>query len=89
MEDLDLKPANLASAYGDKGTISKVLNYKQPLSLNMMRLFSELLNIPIQLLIKEYNHKNASSSTSRKDNVRQPRQLRKNSTKRRSTSTIK
>jgi len=54
MEDLDLKPADLAKAYGDKGTISKVLNYKQPLSLNMIRLFSKMLRIPPELLIKEY-----------------------------------
>ena len=54
MEDLDLKPADLAKAYGDKGTISKVLNYKQPLSLNMIRLFSKMLRIPTDLLTKEY-----------------------------------
>jgi HTH-type transcriptional regulator/antitoxin HigA len=54
MEDLDLKPADLAKAYGDKGTVSKVLNYKQPLSLTMIRLFSKMLRIPPELLIKEY-----------------------------------
>lgn len=54
MEDFDLKPADLAKAYGDKGTVSKVLNYKQPLSLNMMRLFSKMLRIPVELLVKEY-----------------------------------
>ena len=54
LEDFDLKPADLAKAYGDKGTISKVLNYKQPLSLNMIRLFSKMLRIPPELLIKEY-----------------------------------
>jgi HTH-type transcriptional regulator / antitoxin HigA len=54
MDDLDLKPADLAKAYGDKGTISKVLNYKQHLSLNMIRLFSKMLRIPAELLTKEY-----------------------------------
>ncbi len=87
MEDLALKPADLALAYGDKGTISKVLNYKQPLSLTMMRLFSKMLKIPIELLIKEYKLKNASPSSSRKNNVRQPRPYRKSATKRRSAST--
>src|SRR5262245_41938956 len=29
MEDLDLTATDLAKEYGDKGTISKVLNYKQ------------------------------------------------------------
>lgn len=54
MEDLGLKSADLAREYGDKGTISKVLNYKQPLSLNMIRLFSQMLRIPAEALMKEY-----------------------------------
>lgn len=54
MEDLNLIPADLAKAYGDKGTVSKVLNYKQHLSLNMIRIFSKLLRIPVDLLTKEY-----------------------------------
>ena len=54
MEEFGYKPADLAKAYGDKGTISKVLNYKQQLSLNMIRLFSKLLRIPADALIKEY-----------------------------------
>jgi HTH-type transcriptional regulator/antitoxin HigA len=54
MEDFGYKPADLAKAYGDKGTVSKVLNYKQPLSLNMIRVFSKLLRIPADALIKEY-----------------------------------
>jgi HTH-type transcriptional regulator/antitoxin HigA len=32
MEEFGYKPSDLANEYGDKGTISKVLNYKQPLS---------------------------------------------------------
>lgn len=55
MEDFGYKPADLAKAYGDKGTISKVLNYKQPLSLKMIRLFSKMLRIPAEALLKEYN----------------------------------
>ena len=54
MEDFGYKPADLAKKYGDKGTVSKVLNYKQPLSLTMIRKFSELLRIPANQLIKEY-----------------------------------
>jgi HTH-type transcriptional regulator / antitoxin HigA len=54
MEDFGYKPADLAREYGDKGTVSKVLNYKQPLSLNMIRLFSKLLRIPPSSLTKEY-----------------------------------
>lgn len=55
MEDFGYRPSDLTKAYGDKGTISKVLNYKQPLSLNMIRLFSKMLRIPADALIKEYD----------------------------------
>ena len=54
MEDFGYKPADLAAVYGDKGTISKVLNYKQPLSLTMIRKFSSFLHIPAEALVKEY-----------------------------------
>jgi len=57
MEDFGYKAADLANVYGDKGTISKVLNYKQPLSLTMIRKFSQLLRLPADALIKEYQLK--------------------------------
>lgn len=54
MEDFGYKASDLATVYGDKGTISKVLNYKQPLSLTMIRKFSEFLHLPASELVKEY-----------------------------------
>lgn len=54
MEDFGYKPTDLAREYGDKGTISKVLNYKQPLSLTMIRVFSKMLRLPSEALTKEY-----------------------------------
>lgn len=57
MEDFGFKSADLAEAYGDKGTVSKVLNYKQSLSLTMIRKFSDLLHIPAEALLKEYELK--------------------------------
>jgi HTH-type transcriptional regulator/antitoxin HigA len=54
MEDFGFKAADLALVYGDKGTVSKVLNYKQPLSLTMIRKFSKLLHLPAGELLKEY-----------------------------------
>lgn len=54
MEDFGYKAADLAKEYGDKGTVSKVLNYKQALSLTMIRKFSKILRIPAEVLIKEY-----------------------------------
>ena len=58
MDDFGYKSADLAEAYGDKGTISKVLNYKQSLSLTMIRKFSKLLHIPAEALVKEYALRN-------------------------------
>jgi len=55
MEDFGYNASDLAREYGDKGTVSKVLNYKQALSLTMVRKFSKLLRIPADSLIKEYN----------------------------------
>ena len=57
MEDFGYTAADLAKEYGDKGTVSKVLNYKQALSLTMIRKFSKLLRIPVEALIKEYKIK--------------------------------
>jgi len=54
MEDFGYTASDLASEYGDKGTVSKVLNYKQALSLTMIRKFSKLLRIPADALTKEY-----------------------------------
>ena len=55
MEEFGYKATDLAKEYGDKGTVSKVLNYKQALSLTMIRKFSKLLRIPIDALIREYS----------------------------------
>ena len=54
MEDFGYKSIDLAREYGDKGTISKVLNYKQPLSLSMIKIFSKMLRIPTDSLLKDY-----------------------------------
>jgi HTH-type transcriptional regulator/antitoxin HigA len=57
MEEFGYRSSDLAKEYGDKGTISKVLNYKQMLSLTMIRKFSDLLHIPVEALTKEYSRK--------------------------------
>ena len=61
MEDFGYKSSDLAKEYGDKGTVSKVLNYKQSLSLTMIRKFSDLLKIPAEALIKEYKLKSPTA----------------------------
>lgn len=62
MDDFGYKAADLAAVYGDKGTVSKVLNYKQSLSLTMIRKFSELLHLPIEVLVKDYTLKDSATS---------------------------
>ena len=53
MEDLGLKSKDLIPAIGDKGTVSKVLNRRLPLSLRMIRNLSKLLSLPAEILIQE------------------------------------
>ena len=54
MEEFGLKPADLAREYGNKGYLSKVLNYQRALSLTMIRRLSLTLHIPTDMLIQEY-----------------------------------
>jgi HTH-type transcriptional regulator/antitoxin HigA len=53
MEDLGLEAKDLTAAIGDKGTVSKVLNRRIPLSLRMIRNLSEKLQLPVDVLIQE------------------------------------
>jgi HTH-type transcriptional regulator/antitoxin HigA len=53
MEDLGLKSKDLVPAIGDKGTVSKVLNRKVPLSLRMIRNLSKMPSLPAEVLIQE------------------------------------
>jgi HTH-type transcriptional regulator / antitoxin HigA len=53
MEDLGLEAKDLVAAIGDKGTVSKVLNKRIPLSLRMIRNLSEMLQLPADVLIQE------------------------------------
>lgn len=53
MEDLGLEPKDLVKAIGDKGTLSKVLNGKIPLSLRMIRNLAKQLHLPADILIQE------------------------------------
>ena len=54
MADLGLSVNHLLSAFGDKGTASKVLRKERALSLNMIRVLSERLALPAELLIQPF-----------------------------------
>lgn len=53
MEDLGMEAKDLVATIGDKGTVSKVLNRKIPLSLRMIRNLSKQLQLPAEILIQE------------------------------------
>jgi HTH-type transcriptional regulator/antitoxin HigA len=59
MEDMSLNPSDLVAAVGDKGTVSKILNRKLPLSLRMIRNLSSLLKLPSEILVQEIDKKAA------------------------------
>ena len=50
MEDLSLTVQDLIDVFGDRGTASKVLNGKRPLSLNMIRMLAHRLSLPVAVL---------------------------------------
>ena len=54
MEQSQMNLKDLAEILGNKGNISKVLNKKRKLSLEMIRNLSRYLHIPADVLIKDY-----------------------------------
>ena len=54
MEDLGWRDKDLVPFIGDKATVSKILNRKRPLTLEMVRKLAEALSLPAEVLIKEY-----------------------------------
>jgi len=53
MEQMGLKPSDLAKFLGGRGRVSEVLNRKRPLSVNMMRSLYQNLHIPAESLLAE------------------------------------
>ena len=54
MEQSQMNLTDLAEILGNKGNISKVLNKKRKLTLEMIRNLSKYLHIPADILIKDY-----------------------------------
>ncbi len=54
MEQLGLKQKDLASTLGYKSRISEVLNKRRKLTLSMIRRLHKRLDIPTDILIKDY-----------------------------------
>jgi HTH-type transcriptional regulator/antitoxin HigA len=54
MEQLGYKQRDLENIIGYKGRVSEILNKKRKLTLEMIRRIHEALQIPAEVLVKEY-----------------------------------
>ncbi len=54
MDQMGMKQSELAKIIGHKSRASEILNRKRKLTLNMIRKLSKMLNIPTEVLVKEY-----------------------------------
>ncbi len=54
MEELGVKQKDLAAVLGLKSRVSEILNRKRKLTLDMIRKIHIALDIPLELLLKEY-----------------------------------
>ena len=54
MEQMDMKPKDLAEVLGFKSRVSEILNKKLKLSLEMIRKLNATLRIPTEVLVQEY-----------------------------------
>ncbi len=54
MEQMGMKPKDLAKVVGYKSRVSEILNKKRKLSLNMIRKIHETLLIPTEVLVQDY-----------------------------------
>lgn len=54
LEQHGLKQNVLVGILGDKTTVSKVMNRKRPLTLDMIRNFCTSFRVPVEALIQEY-----------------------------------
>ncbi|MBC7486679.1 MAG: helix-turn-helix domain-containing protein [Cytophagaceae bacterium] len=54
MEQLNLKPKDLEPMIGNKSMVSRILNRKRQLTIDMIRRLQDQLNIQGEVLLKEY-----------------------------------
>lgn len=59
LEQQNMKRSELSRILGTRSRASEILSGKRKLSLNMIRLLNEKLNIPAEVLIREYEIENA------------------------------
>lgn len=60
MEQKGLTRRELEPAIGSRGRVSEILNRKRPLTLAMVRALSVLLDLPVEVLVQEYETRSAA-----------------------------
>ena len=53
MEQMELKPKDIAPLFGDENTVSEVLNGRRPLNISMIFNLNKYLKIPLESLIND------------------------------------
>jgi HTH-type transcriptional regulator/antitoxin HigA len=64
LEQLDMKQSELQKYLGYRSRVSEILSGKRKLSLQMIRTLHRELNIPAEILIKDYEVNDAANQTS-------------------------
>lgn len=59
LDQLGMKKSELKKIFGSRSRVSEILSGKRKLSLNMIRELNRQLEIPAEILIKEYELKHA------------------------------
>ena len=54
MEEMDYKQKDLVGHIGGKSRVSEILNRKKKLTVEMIRKLTEMLNLPSEILIQDY-----------------------------------
>ena len=55
MEEMNLKPKDLAGVIGGKSRVSEILNKKKKLTVDMIRNLELTLNLPASILVNNYS----------------------------------
>ncbi|MEQ9378235.1 MAG: transcriptional regulator [Imperialibacter sp.] len=55
MEEMQLKQKDLVGIIGGKSRVSEILNRKKKLTVEMVRILAQRLNLSAQILINDYN----------------------------------
>ena len=58
MTEMNLSQKDLMQYIGSKSLVSQILNKKRKLSITNIRILSRALNIPIEILVQDYDLKN-------------------------------